>query len=478
MDFKRARATSKRIRQERTLLLVYAVAITVAFLISVYHNNNVSASVTDEEDTVVNAELEDIQEALVLQENLKSEQHMDLEDTASIEGEVQELSTADEMVSLSPKAISEDLIVVEKGDNFMGILTKLGVEYGEANTIYQAYKKVYDAKNIKIGQELLVSSASDPRYQDTVSITKIVTEPVSGTRYIIEKKSDGTYETRVEQDDLVSDVQTASGVIQGTLAGSMKNAGVPQNVVGHFINIFSFSVDFRRDIRAGDKFEVRYERKVSPTGNVIKNGDIVYAALTLGKKELALYRFKDKSGTVDYYDEKGLALKKTLDLKPLEYKNARISSKFGKRFHPILKQYRLHSGVDYAAPANTKVYASGDGVITSAKWVGGYGNYVTIRHNSEYSTGYGHLKSYAKGIRPGVRVSQGQVIAYVGSTGRSTGPHLHFEVMKNGQKVDPLKIKAATGENLSGEKLKAFQKMVAEIKADKTGKKQVAEAQQ
>ncbi|MBR6327269.1 MAG: hypothetical protein IKR60_00130 [Alphaproteobacteria bacterium] len=149
MDFKRAKSKTKRIRQERTLLLVYAVAITVAFLISVYHNNNVSASVTGEEDTVVNAELEDIQEALVLQENLKSEQHMDLEDTASIEGEVQELSTADEMVSLSPKAISEDLIVVEKGDNFMGILTKLGVEYGEANTIYQAYKKVYDAKTSK-----------------------------------------------------------------------------------------------------------------------------------------------------------------------------------------------------------------------------------------------------------------------------------------------------------------------------------------
>ena len=240
MDFKRARAKTKRIRQERTLLLVYAVAITIAFFISIYHNNNVSASVTDEEDTIVNAELEDIQEALVLQENLKSEQHLDVEDTASMEGDIQELSTADEMVSLSPKAISEDLIVVEKGDNFMGILTKLGVEYGEANTIYQAYKKIYDAKNIKIGQELLVSSASDPRYQDTVSITKIVTEPVSGTRYIIEKKSDGTYEARVEQDDLVSETQTVSGVIQGTLAGSMKNAGVPQNVVGHFINIFSF----------------------------------------------------------------------------------------------------------------------------------------------------------------------------------------------------------------------------------------------
>ena len=191
---------------------------------------------------------------------------------------------------------------------------------------------------------------------------------------------------------------------------------------------------------------------------------------------MVLYRFKDNSGTVDYYDEKGLALKKTLDLKPMEFKKARISSKFGRRFHPILKQYRMRSGVDYAAPMNTKVYASGDGVVTSAKWVGGYGNYITIRHNSEYSTGYGHLKSYAKGIRPGVRVKQGQLIAYVGSTGRSTGPHLHFEVIKNGQRVDPLKIKAATGENLTGAKLKAFQKVVAEIKAGDAKEEKVAEA--
>jgi len=235
-------------------------------------------------------------------------------------------------------------------------------------------------------------------------------------------------------------------------------------VIGNFISIFNFRVDFRRDIRAGDKFELLFERKIAPNGTVIKTGDIVYAALILSNKKIELYRYKDSSGTVDYYDEQGAALKKFLDRKPLEFKNARISSRFGKRFHPILKQYRLHSGVDYAAPMSTKVYASGDGMITAAKWVGGYGNYITIRHNSEYSTGYGHLKSYASGIRPGVRVRQGQVIGYVGSTGRSTGPHLHFEIIRNGKKIDPLKVKAATGENLSGAKLKEFKTLVAQIK--------------
>lgn len=477
MDFKRAKSKAKKIRTQRTLLMVYGVAVTIALFVSLYHNNNVKASVDSE--NFVDEAAEDIalvDDSLVLEENLKQPKESDIIQEIAVENEAPEIRNAEDMVTMPTKALSEDLIIVAQGDNFMGILTKLGVDYGQANTIYNAYKKVYDARKIKVGQEILISSLSDPRYQDMVSVTKIVTEPVSGTRYIVEKNSDGKYEARVEQDDLKNDVKKVAGVINGTVMGSMKNAGVPQSVVGNFINIFSFSVDFRRDIKAGDKFEVRYERKLSPNGNVVKTGDIIYAALTLGKRQMVLYRFKDDSGTVDYYDEKGLALKKTLDLKPMEFKKARISSKFGRRFHPILKQYRMHSGVDYAAPMNTKVYASGDGVVTSAKWVGGYGNYITIRHNSEYSTGYGHLKSYAKGIRPGVRVKQGQLIAYVGSTGRSTGPHLHFEIIKNGQRVDPLKIKAATGENLTGAKLKAFQKVVAEIKAGDAKEQKVAEA--
>ena len=179
----------------------------------------------------------------------------------------------------------------------------------------------------------------------------------------------------------------------------------------------------------------------------------------------------------DYYDEKGLALKKNLDRKPMEFKQARISSRFGRRFHPILKRYRGHDGVDYAAPSGTKIYASGDGVVTMAKWYGGYGKYIKIRHNAEYSTGYAHMRSFAKGIRPGVRVKQGQVIGYVGNTGLSTGPHLHFEVVRNGKKVDPLKVKAATGKNLSGAKLAEFKKVVAKVKASADQEKEIASAE-
>ena len=168
---------------------------------------------------------------------------------------------------------------------------------------------------------------------------------------------------------------------------------------------------------------------------------------------------------MDYYNSKGIVLKRALDRKPMEFRSARISSRFGWRRHPILKRRILHSGVDYAAPKGTRIYASADGVVKRAQWAGGYGRYVVIRHNSEFSTGYAHMNGFAKGIRPGVRVKQGQVIGYVGSTGRSTGPHLHFEVIKNGKKVDPLKVKAATGTNLAGKDLQRFKAEVAKIAA-------------
>ena len=184
----------------------------------------------------------------------------------------------------------------------------------------------------------------------------------------------------------------------------------------------------------------------------------------IGCSYLNGYRFADKNGNVDYYNEKGLAMKRTLHRKPLAFQRARISSPFGKRRHPILKRTIVHWGVDYAAPSGTAIYAGGDGVVQVAKYNGGYGNYIKIRHNSEYSTAYGHMKSFAKGIRPGVRVKQGQVIGYVGSTGRSTGPHLHYEVVQNGRRVNPLKIKAAAGENLAGNNLTKFKQQVAELK--------------
>lgn len=481
MDFSKKRKKAKRIKRERTFLFIYAIAVTGALFVSIYNNNNVKASIQNDVDSEEYFAIEDIDNNLKSEEYIEDEivQNSNVQDTQiidSVNHEPEEIIT--QAVVSSGLRVNYDVVRVAKGDSFIGILTNLGLDYAKATDIYTVYKKVFDARNIKIGQNISITSTVDSVYNELVSIDKIVIEPVSGTRYVVEKNDQDKYESRIEQDDLKTEVKTINGIIRGNVSSAMKNAGVPVNVVGNFINIFSFSVDFRRDVKAGDEFEVSFEQDLAPNGKVVKYGDIIYAVLKLGKEKIQLYRFEDSKGNVDYYDEKGVALKKTLDKKPLAFKNARISSRYGRRLHPIFKDYRNHHGIDYAAPMGTKVYASGDGTVVQAKWVGGYGYFVKIRHNSEYTTGYAHLKSFAKGIRPGVRVKQGQVIAYVGNTGRSTGPHLHFEVVKNGKKVDPLKIRAATGENLSGAKLNEFKKVVAQIKQQTSTSENIADNNQ
>lgn len=369
-------------------------------------------------------------------------------------------------VEESNPEVKTETIEVQKGDSFIVLLQKQGMEYADANQIANSLKKAgYDVRTLRVGQKIDITKTVDVPFGELISVDKIVIEPSAALKYVVTKNEDEEYVTEAEELELIEETQSVSGVINSSLAAAMKNVGVPQSVIGNFINIFSYTVDFRSDIKAGHTFSVLYDRKVAPDGKVVKNGDILYAELGLGKQKIKLYRYKDANGGVDYYNKDGAVLKRTLDRKPLEFRAARISSRFGWRRHPILKDRRLHSGIDYAAPKGSRIYASGDGVVKRAQYAGGYGNMVVIQHNNEYSTGYGHMNSFAKGIRPGVRVKQGQVIGYVGSTGRSTGPHLHFEIIKNGKKVDPLKVKAATGTNLAGNELKQFKAEVARIEA-------------
>lgn len=362
--------------------------------------------------------------------------------------------------------VKQDVLTVEKGDHFIGLLQKLGMEYQEANQAAESLKEAgYDVRNLRAGQKIDIVKTVDVPFGELLSVDKIVIEPTAGTKYVVTRNEDEKYVAEMEQLELKTENLTAQGSITSSLAAAMQNAGVPSSIIGNFINIFAYTVDFRSDIKSGDTFKVLFDRKVAPDGKVVKNGDILYAELNLGRDKIALYRYEDLNGGVDYYNSKGIVLKRALDRKPMEFRSARISSRFGWRRHPILKRRILHSGVDYAAPKGTRIYASADGVVKRAQWAGGYGRYVVIRHNSEFSTGYAHMNGFAKGIRPGVRVKQGQVIGYVGSTGRSTGSHLHFEVIKNGKKVDPLKVKAATGTNLAGKDLQRFKAEVAKIAA-------------
>lgn len=447
--------------RHRMITLGYAAAIASAFVLSLTNNNDVSASVAPRERL----------DYIMFENNIAS----NLQNRESIypQSSIENIKSLFEMVNYNSQSkIIENEIVVSKGDSFISILNNLGLDYNGAHKLYTILKKVYNPQNLKIGQKIVVTTVNrtqidlpeSPVSDSGVSVESIVIEGKPGERYILEKDENQQYTARAEKDELITEVNSASGSINGTLSSAMTAQNVPSKIVSEFINIFAFSVDFRRDVRKGDKFEIIYENHITPDGEVVRSGNILYAALQLRKDKIALYRFKDKSGNVDYYNEKGLAMKKTLSRKPMSFQNARISSPFGKRRHPILRDIRIHWGVDYAAPAGSLVYAGGDGVIQVAKYNGGYGNYIKIRHNSEYSTAYGHMKAFAKGIRPGVRVKQGQVIGYVGSTGRSTGPHLHYEVIRNGRRVNPTTIKAAAGENLKGSSLKEFKTVVAGIK--------------
>jgi murein DD-endopeptidase MepM/ murein hydrolase activator NlpD len=243
-------------------------------------------------------------------------------------------------------------------------------------------------------------------------------------------------------------------IIKNNLYSSAINAGIEPNIIIEFARIFGFEVDFQRDIRKGDWFEILYERFEDDNNKVRDTGKIIYASMFVNGNEINLYNFK-YNNIEDYYNISGKSITKSLMKTPIN--GARLSSSFGMRKHPILGYNKMHRGTDFAAPSGTPIMASGSGTVTRARWCGGGGNCVKIKHNSTYETIYAHMKAFAKGIREGRKVKQGQIIGYVGSTGLSTGPHLHYEVIVNGKKVNSQKLKLPSGKILKGEERKQFE---------------------
>ena len=225
-------------------------------------------------------------------------------------------------------------------------------------------------------------------------------------------------------------------------------------LLNHLIRAYSGNVDFQRDIRKGDEIDVLYESKETENGEFAKLGNVLYANLTIGGKQKAIYRHKKKNGRVGYYYKNGKSVRKGLMRHPIT--GVRISSGYGMRRHPISKRRKMHTGIDYAAPTGTPIRAASDGVLTYVGRKGGYGKYISIKHNSRLSTAYAHMSRYAKGMKNGKRVKQGQIIGYVGSTGHSTGPHLHYEVRVNGKHVNPRSAKLPMDDSLTGKELQRF----------------------
>ncbi|HEX7775062.1 MAG TPA: M23 family metallopeptidase, partial [Parvibaculum sp.] len=384
-------------------------------------------------------------------------------------------------------------IALDDGATLMQVLTDAGADRVDAYHAIAALRPVYSPTRLKSGQEISLTFQTMPAATSDVTetgsiaatpaslttattdtgapvapaklLTAISLQPDFDRKVEVRRGEDGNYTSAEIQKELTTGFAHAKGTISSSLFLDAQQAGIPAQIIVEMIRMFSYSVDFQREIHPGDGFEVFFDRKYDDTGVAVKDGDIAYASLTILGKPHKLWRYKMADGGWDYFDENGRSMKKFLMKTPVD--GARISSGFGMRKHPILGFTKFHEGVDFAAPKGTPIYAAGSGKIEIAGWVNGYGNFVRIKHANGFETGYGHMSAFAKGTHVGVTVHQGEVIGYVGSTGRSTGPHLHYEISINGKKVNPLGIKVPTGTQLAGADLKKYkgvrQKVMTEM---------------
>ena len=351
---------------------------------------------------------------------------------------------------------SEYKYVIQNNDTIERILKKFKINKEEINLITKKLKQ-QKLTNIYSGRELNIVMK---KIGEKNSIIK-VSYPINNTLTIEIRKSQQAFLIKQNIIKLDRKEVVITSKINNNLYSAAVEAGIEPNVIIEFARIYGFEVDFQRDIRKGDTFEIYYEKFVDEKSIVRDTGKIIYAHMNVNNKEINLYNFKDKN-EIGYYDINGKSIVKSLMKTPIN--GARLSSSFGMRKHPILGFNKMHKGTDFAAPTGTPIMASGSGTVTRARWCGGGGNCVKIRHNSTYETIYAHMSKFASGIKEGRKVKQGQIIGYVGSTGLSTGPHLHYEVVVNGKKVNSQKLKLPSGKILRGKAREEFE--LSRIKID------------
>ena len=347
---------------------------------------------------------------------------------------------------------------ISSGETFDKILNNYSIPNEEINQIKKKLNSDYDINNLKPNLEIkIIIDQSNNKKITSFLFPVSRTEKIQLTRNL----DNNLFEKKIIITNLNKKIVFKEGKITQSLYKTAIDLKVQPNVIIEFARIYGFQVDFQRDIRKNDSFQIMYEVFEDDNGKVFETGNIIFADLKLSDKNNELYYFK-KKGSEGHYDKNGKSVEKALMKTPIN--GARLSSAFGMRKHPIDGFNKMHKGTDFAAPMGTPIMASGSGLITRARWCGGGGNCIKIKHNSTYETIYAHMKNFARGIKEGIRVKQGQIIGYVGSTGKSTGPHLHYEVVVNGKKVNPQKLKLPSGKTLKGKERKIFE--VEKIKLD------------
>lgn len=351
---------------------------------------------------------------------------------------------------------SELSLRLKPGQSLGPLLQANGVAPEIAYATTQAFSKAHDPRHLRAGQTVNLYFDGAEKSFSGLSIKTDYESTV-----FVNQTPDGDFKARKITAEFEKDLVSVKGDIKNSLYLDAGSLGAPDKVIVQFAQIYAHSVDFQRDIQPGDTFELFFEVYRDHKGNPVKAGDLVFTSFAPRGKTANYYLYTSSDGSEGYYDEKGKAAKRKLMRTPVN--GARLSGRFGSRKHPILGYRRQHKGVDFAAPRGTPIMAAGAGTIVRSSRYGSFGNYVRIKHSGGYSTAYAHLSKYARGIKSGRRVVQGQTIGYVGTTGRSTGPHLHYEVLKNGRQINPMTLSTLSGKPLKSSELPAFKIRAADI---------------
>ncbi len=359
--------------------------------------------------------------------------------------------------NLEPRYKTE-YYISKSGDTYESIVNNLDIIKKEKKILLSSILQEKSLKILKINQKFIF------KYDNlSAKIIEFKIETDKKNEILFSRLDEvANFKTQKIQKNFKKKLVYKETIITNSLYNSAINLGIKPNIIIEFARLYGFQVDFQRDIWKDDSFQIIYEEFVNEKNKVVDTGEIIFANLNLQNKDLQLYKYEYEKNKVDYFDENGKSIRKTLMKTPIN--GARLSSSFGKRKHPILGYTKMHTGTDFAAPTGTPIMASGDGKVTKAGWCGGGGNCVKIKHNSTYQTVYAHMSKFGRGIKRGARVKQGQIIGYVGSTGLSTGPHLHYEVIENGKKINSQKLKLPSGKVLKGNERKSFE--VSKIKID------------
>lgn len=369
-------------------------------------------------------------------------------------------SMASSVVAPTPEQVTR-VVELGEGRTFARLLMDAAIPNEQALQVSEVLNDIYDHRKLKAGQEVTLSIT---RLGNEQTLTSLTFEPESTKEVTITRQPTGAYLGEVKNIPLERQRFAARGEISGSLYTSGEKAGVPRAIMAALVRAYSHEVDFQRDLHSGDRFEVLYDQSTARNGTPVGQGVIIYAALVINGKTKPLYRVTFGDGAIDYFDERGQSVRRSLLRTPVE--GARMTSGFGMRMHPLLGYSKMHQGVDFGASTGTPIYAAGAGVVEMAKFNGSYGRYVRIRHNGSTQTAYAHMSRFAKGIAPGTRVNQGDVIGFVGNSGRSTGPHLHYEVMVRGRQVSPLSVSMPVGRVLEGKTLAQFKQGQTKIQQE------------